>query len=258
MKKQNKVEKATVLNWAKVSGTILTACFLSLGTLTFAQERENVGNADVDEFGQYDANQDQQIDRDEFNNRMNGSETYNQWDADRNGYIDENEFNEGTRNWEDQQRQDYPDADDQGVNTHENATGTTGTTGTTGANDNGTFRDWDIDQSGTIDQNEFNERSYDLWDIDRDGRLNNEEFNRGINTYRAKTEPGSEVELGEDANETEMDIEDEVNTEINDTNDAGVEPETENGSDTYIENQEGDGTLIDSEIDSEVDTETEH
>ena len=167
-------------------------------------EIENVGDADVDEFDAYDANQDQQMDQDEFNIWMGESETFNQWDTDLSGDIDEYEFNEGTRNWGDQQKQGFTEADDQDVNTQE---GVNTQENTTGANYLGTFEDWDKDESGFIDQNEFFEGIYNKWDTDRDESLSTNEFNKiinskqgqdGVNTEGNKTEvPTDEYEYYE-------------------------------------------------------------
>lgn len=156
---------------------ILAAMLMMFGTVTFAQERENVGNTEIEEFNEYDVNTDRQWDRDEFNTRMDERRTFDNWDTDRDGTINEDEFNDGTRNWQ-----------NQNMGTEENTTGTTGMegTGTTGTtettNDVGTFNDWDTNRDGTIDQDEYNEGTFNAWDTDRNGTLSNEEYNRGVGT----------------------------------------------------------------------------
>lgn len=156
----------------------LTAMLMMLGTVSFAQERENVGNMEVDEFNQYDANADQQWDRDEFNTRMTETEAFNNWDIDQDGTINEEEFNEGTRNWQ-----------NQGV--QENAAGTTETTTNTGQ-----FNEWDADGDGALNEDEFNEGTFNQYDVDRDGALTDDEFTNGIgNTGIEENGVGTETDI---------------------------------------------------------------
>ena len=172
---------------------MFAAAMLMLATVSFAQEIDNVGNTDVDEFNNYDRNTDQEWDRDEYNTRMNESETFNEWDTDRDGSINEDEFNEGSRNWQ-----------NRNANTQGNTTVTNGNTGTSGTtNGLGTYNDWDIDRSGSIDQDEFNEGTYNTWDTDRSGTINNDEYNRGIGTGTRTgsgtgtgTGTGNDIEIG--------------------------------------------------------------
>lgn len=279
--------KTTDFNFPKIAGGVLTAGLLMFGTATFAQERENVGNTDVDEFGQYDANQDQQWDREEFDTRMNESETYNQWDTDRSGDISEDEFNEGFRNQQNNQDQAGQGMETQGTTNDQDISseGTTTDRGvntqgnTTGMNNQGTFQDWDTDQSGTIDQNEYNEGTYNQWDADRDGSLSTDEYNEGIRTYEGtnrqdtgmegtemNNEAGTETEIQNQTEETGTEIGNEMEetgTEIkNETEEIGTEignEAEETGTEIKNESEEI-GTEIENEteeIGTETETETE-
>ena len=105
MKNNRNINKSSGGKGVKLFGSILTAGLLMFGSASFAQERDNVTNQDVDEFNQYDVNTDQQWDRDEFDARMGDDQTFDTWDTDRDGILNEEEFNEGNRNWREQSTQ---------------------------------------------------------------------------------------------------------------------------------------------------------
>lgn len=161
----------------KLLGTALTAGMLMFGTASYAQvgtgtgtqtdqgtttqqQRENVGNTEYDDdFDRFDETRgaDSDIDRAEFDRRMDERGTFDDWDVDRDGTINENEFNEGVRT-----RQE-------GVGT--GTTGTTETTGTTDTQDTdyGIYQDWDTNRDGSLDEDEFREGTFNTWDRNREG-----------------------------------------------------------------------------------------
>jgi hypothetical protein len=182
----------------KISASILTALFLFFGTASFAQERENVSNTAMDDFNEWDANADQQWDRDEFNNRINDAGMYNDWDTDNDGlfsneeanqgifnswdgdedgFLSSEEYNAGNAAWEEDFGNNFDtwDAnDDDMLDMNEY---------NTGFSESGVFNDWDTDNDGMYSSDEFNEGLYNTWDTNDDGFLNSDEY--GENGYNS-------------------------------------------------------------------------
>lgn len=181
-------------NSGKLLGSVLTAGLLMFGTASYAQvtddagtttqepqttqeqQRENVGNTEYDDdFDRFDATRDQDIDRTEFDRRMEERGTFEDWDTNRDRTIDEREFEEGVRT---RQRT--------GATLGERTQDTQGTTGTagdqqetTGATDYGTFDDWDRNRDRQLDEDEFREGTFDTWERTNEGTQGTNEGNQG-------------------------------------------------------------------------------
>lgn len=189
---------------------ILAAVMLMFGTATFAQERENVGNTDVEEFNQYDANTDRQWDQDEFNTRMEENQTYQNWQNEE-GTLTEDDFNRGTFNRWDVNNDNYLDTDEytRGNSAWETDYGNNFDTWdrnrdsrldvdeyNTGMTEAGIYSDWDTNRDGALDQDEFNQGTFNRMDINRDGRVDDTEYNQSdIGTWSGT---GEEIETGTD------------------------------------------------------------
>ena len=245
MENNKNINKTSVSKGVKLFGGFLTAGLLMFGSASFAQERDNVVNPEVDEFNQYDTNTDQSLDRDEFDTRMGEDRTFDAWDTDRDGILNEDEFNEGTRNWRDQRTQEGLNTEGgvlenegeatEGVLENENNT-TEGVMGEEnealnnegisndeiGERNFGTFNDWDTDRDGSINRDEYNEGVYKNWDTNQDGALDTNEFNEGNNNFGIGTEEESNINEG---TETETEFNEETETDIN--IEEGTETETE-------------------------------
>lgn len=177
---------------AKWPAGILVALFLFTGTAGFAQERENVANPGVEEFNEYDANTDQQWDRDEFNTRMEENQayqnwqneeetvtedafyegTFSRWDVNNDNYLDTAEFNTGNRAWETDYGNNFNTWDqnrDNRLDVNEY---------TTGMNETGVYNDWDTNADRTLDEDEFYEGTFNRWDTNRDNRIDTNEYNQ--------------------------------------------------------------------------------
>lgn len=171
---------------------ILATLFLFAGTAGFAQERENVANAEVEEFNDYDVNTDQQWDRDEFNTRMQENQayqnwqnkegtvtdndfyegTFNRWDVNKDNYLDTAEFNTGNRAWESDYGNNFNAWDQNRDNRlHVNEY-------TTGMNETGIYNDWDTNADSTLDEDEFYEGTFNSLDTNRDNRIDTNEYNQ--------------------------------------------------------------------------------
>lgn len=231
----------------KIVGGVLTAGFLMFGTASFAQERDNVTNTDIDDFEQRDLNTDQQLDRNEFDTRLEEDRTFDTWDTDRDGTINEDEFNQGNMNLQEQRSQRmYGEEglqEEQPLNTNEEVT--TGSDVTNeGVNDNGieTYNDWDKDRDGTINRDEFNQGTYNSLDRNQDGALDMDEYNEGINTYGTGTETGTELNEGVNDNDTNIGTGSETETTPGTEMETTPGTETETAPGTETETTPGTGT----------------
>ena len=223
-------------------GSILTAFLLMIGTASFAQERENVRDSEVDEFNQYDENSDQQLDQKEFSNWLYESGAYDKLDRDRSGAIDQNEFSEAILIIYGLDR-DTPlnNAQSQNAQTQQNQEKNTQDTtmGTNGTMEPGTFQDWDKDRSGTIDQAEYDEAILIIYGV---SPVNTNDPNQG--TQNTETDMNNT----NNNNSTESENSNSTGTEMN--TEAEVEPDTNNVIEPELKETE-----TDTEIETEVGTE---
>lgn len=188
----------------------LAALMLMFGTATFAQERENVGNTDLEEFNQYDVNTDRQLDQDEFTSRMEETQAYENWQNEE-GTLTEEDFNRGTFERWDANNDSYLDADEYttGNSVWETDYGNNFDTWdrnrdsrldvdeyNNGMTEAGIYSDWDANSDGNLDQDEFNQGTFNRLDMNRDGRIDDSEYNQSdIGTWSGT---GQNIETGID------------------------------------------------------------
>ncbi len=217
MKKLTNTTKLNSFFPTKTLGGLLTAGVLLFGAASCGSERGNEENAvaeeqvdeglgyeglddgqDVnnlavdDNFGEWDANDDNMWDENEFETVSNDSGLFSDWDADNDGLFSDDELNEGFY--------DVYDADDDNrwsedeFNTWNTAWG--GEYGdnwdawdanddnfldadeyNAGIGEAGVYNEWDTDNDGLFSNDEVNNGLYNTWDADEDGYLNEEEYN---------------------------------------------------------------------------------
>jgi Ca2+-binding EF-hand superfamily protein len=103
----------------------------------------------------WDRDSDHMINQEEFGTAFTDNEYYNTWDLNDDNFLDENEWQEGIGRYQ----RNY-DADRQGA-----------------------FDAWDLDDSGTIDNDEFVENSFGFWDMNGDGYVDEEEYQEWYYEY---------------------------------------------------------------------------
>lgn len=174
-------------NYHIFMGSILTAILFMLGTASFAQERENVADNSLEDFNNTDLNTNQQWEQEEFNTRMIETGLFDAWDKDQDDRLSEQEFEEG-----------YKKGQEQGFTVKEHVIGNYAIVE---VNDDDSInlagparptisreqiREWDIDNSNSLSEEEMYEGFFDLWDLDASGALDYEEYNASFlsNQYR--------------------------------------------------------------------------
>lgn len=145
------------------------------------QENQPVTNTNTEDFERYDLNTDRQMDREEFDSRMNTTGEYTEWDTDRDGTINETEFVDGSSLYLNE-NQSNTEMDNQ----------PTGITDTPTSMEIGTFDEWDQNNDGVITEEEFNDARFNTMDTNRDGSLSTDEYNMG----NRQMNRGMETETG--------------------------------------------------------------
>ena len=210
MKKLTSETKLNSLLPLKTIGGFLTAGVLLFGAASCGTERGNEENAVVEEeyeeglayeetetvgneWGDWDANEDNFWDENEFETVSNDAGLYEGWDANNDGLYDENELNEGFYGMYDENDDDLWSEDE--FNTWNTAWGgeyedewdawDTNDDGyldtdeyEAGIGEAGLYDDWDVDNDGLYSEDELNDGLYSTWDADADGYLNEEEYDR--------------------------------------------------------------------------------
>ena len=135
----------------------------------------------------WDANSDQQIDREEFNSGMEASGVFDIWDGDASGSLDQTELREGLYGQMDSNQDQSVSMDE--WNVHSETFGKTygdwSPADTTSGfdmeeykqafEDNSVQDSFDADQSGDVSENEFSDAAFGATDRDQDGWISFDE-----------------------------------------------------------------------------------
>lgn len=113
---------------------------------------QELGNTDVDDdlnerFATWDEDNAGFVDQTEFNKQFD-QKYYDQWDANKDSRLSETEYNAGVDKY-------YGRVDDFGADR---------------------YKDWDMDEDGTIDINEFQSGMYKRYDRNKNGRIEQDEL----------------------------------------------------------------------------------
>ncbi|WP_276496427.1 hypothetical protein [Pontibacter litorisediminis] len=133
--------------------------------------RFNTTFASNNRYGEWDANDDNNLDENEFYGGF-----YDTWDVNNDNSLDENEWTTATRDYgiENQNWSDWDTNSDKSLDENEFRTGM--------ANTN-YYTDWDADRNKMINEREYTDGIFGLWDDNDDDILDNNEYNERYNRY---------------------------------------------------------------------------
>ncbi|GAB3818806.1 hypothetical protein GCM10028895_16460 [Pontibacter rugosus] len=125
----------------------------------------------TERFGGWDANGDQMLDENEFNDSF-----FSTWDDNDDNKLDENEWQTAANDYgvENQNWRDWDANSDNNIDQNEFRAGM--------ANSN--YRtEWDRDQDNMINEREYSDGIFSLWDGNNDNTLDEKEYNENYSRY---------------------------------------------------------------------------
>lgn len=118
---------------------INTAVILSLSLFILCCETDQY-------VSEYDDNNDEVLNREEFNHAITDQEYFISWDLDEDNRLNQEEWTEGFKTYSSE------------------------------AAEKEVFEDWDINKDNYVDEQEYNERSFELWDENKDEGITIDEY----------------------------------------------------------------------------------
>ncbi|GHA55001.1 EF-hand domain-containing protein [Pontibacter akesuensis] len=142
----------------------------AMGT-TYDNENFNSNFTSTQRFGGWDANDDNMLDENEFNDSF-----FSTWDENDDNMLDENEWRTSANNFgmENQNWQDWDTNRDNNLDQNEFRTGM----------GKSNFRtEWDRNQDNMIDEREYSDGIFGQWDANNDNMLDDNEYNENYTRY---------------------------------------------------------------------------
>jgi hypothetical protein len=178
--RRSKIGRASMIG-PKPAGAAM-ALLLAAATAGCAGEMREPAEMRLSHYDTWDTNRDSLLDTEEFAAGPYHSwysSAYDVWDHDGDGFVTDEEFRASPQ-WHADTGVDAPrqwDTDQSGTIEEDEFQA-------------GAFEHWDADRDGLLDQDEFYAGAYDSWDTDRDGLLSDEEFGAGTAAWRGDSDLG--------------------------------------------------------------------
>lgn len=160
---EGEVVETTEVGEAELDNEMVTA-------ETYDADRFNTTFASTNYYEEWDANDDNMLDRNEYNTGF-----YDTWDVNNDNRLDENEWNTATRDWglENETWAEWDTNTDGFLDENEFGTGFA---------DNEWYGEWDTDGNNMLAEREYTDGVFGLWDANDDNMLDENEYGY-YNTY---------------------------------------------------------------------------